>query len=128
MEPKFRCGTRKAIDELAIELNLENTMEMQDWEYEVSNPDDIELYISHYGILDDDDKKFVLMEIIIQAVTDQSDEAKFITYWEIIEPILKENFSIHEYSIFYWCCWDNENINDCWDITPYMRKLWKRET
>ena len=45
MEPTFRCGTRKAIDELAEELNLPNEKWMQDWPYEVVNASDIEKYI-----------------------------------------------------------------------------------
>jgi hypothetical protein len=40
MEPTFRCGTRKAIDELAEELNLPNEKWMQDWPIEVMVPSD----------------------------------------------------------------------------------------
>jgi hypothetical protein len=124
MEPNFRCGTRKAIDELAEELNLPNEMWMQDWPYEVVIPDDIEKYIDHYLKLTDDDKKFVLMEGIIQATEDQETEVQFLKYWNRINSLLENDFCIHEYSVYYWSCFDNENIDDCWRISPYMRQFW----
>lgn len=124
-EPNFRCSTAKAIQELALELNLpENT---QDWEYIVGEPNDIEKYINHYYTLSNDDKKFTLMEVIIQATTDQRNIDDFKKYWAIIKPLLEDNFSIHEYSIFYWCYFGYEDINECWKITPNMRKLWNNK-
>lgn len=124
-EPKFRCETKKAIEELIVELDLpENT---QDWCWIVAQPKDIEKYIAHYNSISDEDKKFTLMEIIIQATTDQADEMDFLKYWEIVKSFLKNNFKIHEYSVFYWCCFDNEDVEDCWKITPYMRQLWSEE-
>jgi hypothetical protein len=124
MEPNFRCGTRKAIDELAEELNLPNEMWMQDWPYEVVIPDDIEKYIDHYLKLTDDDKKFVLMEGIIQATEDQETEVQFLKYWNRINSLLENDFCIHEYSVYYWSCFDNENIEDCLRISDYMRQFW----
>jgi len=128
IEPEFRCATKKAIDELAAELNLVKGPTMQDWEYEVAEPDDIEKYIAHYKVLTDDDKKFVLMEIIIQATTDQPDASSFTKYWNIIKPLLQQNFKIHEYTIFYWSSFDNKNIEDCFTITPNMRELWSSKS
>jgi hypothetical protein len=57
LEPKPRYGTKKAIDELSKELNLHNEEWMQDWPFEVVNPNDIEKYISHYKLIIDKDKK-----------------------------------------------------------------------
>jgi hypothetical protein len=71
MNPKARYGTRKAIDELAKELNLPNEEWMQDWPIEVIKPSDIETYIEHYEKLTDEDKKFVLMEGILEANENQ---------------------------------------------------------
>lgn len=124
MKPTFRCGTRKAIDELSEELNIPHNSSMQDWSYTEGNPDDIEKYISHYYLTTDDDKKFVLMEIIIQATEDQNTEELFIKYCETIKPILEANFKLHEFTIHYWACFDNENIDDCWRIATLMRQLW----
>lgn len=124
MKPTFRCGKRKAIDELAEELNLPNEKWMQDWPIEVMEPSDIEKYIEHYKTLTDDDKKFVLMEGILDATEDQPTEELFVKNWMSVKQLLEKNFTIHEYTIHYWACFDAENIEDCWKITPLMRQLW----
>jgi predicted SAM-dependent methyltransferase len=127
MEPTFRCGTRKAIDSLALELNLPNDLSMQDWSYQVANHSDINKYLSHYSSLKDDDMKFVLMEIIIEATENQNNEKKFSKYCETVKIILEKDFKLHEYTIYYWACFDNENLEDCWQITPLMRQIWKNK-
>jgi|GEM_PF-432832 len=124
MEPTFRCGTRKAIDELSEELQIPNDTSMQDWSYTEGNSDDIEKYISHYSLTTDDDKKFVLMEMIIQATEDQDTKKLFLKYCERIQPILETDFKLHEYTIHYWACFDNEDLDDCWKIAAFMRQLW----
>ena len=124
MKPSFRCGTRKAIDELSEELNIPNEPYMQDWSYTEGKPEDIEKYISHYSLTKDDDKKFILMEFIIQATEDQNTEELFLKYCERIKPILEIDYKLHEYTIHYWACLDNENLDDCWKIATLMRKLW----
>lgn len=124
IEPKFRCSTNEAILRIAKQLDLEYNSGMQDWEWEVANPKHIEKYITHYKTLTDDNEKFTLMEIIIQALTDQDDE-KLEKYWKEVKEFLKANFEIHEYSIYYWSCFENDDLEDCWQITPHMRSLWK---
>jgi hypothetical protein len=41
-----------------------------------------------------------------------------------LKPILWEDFELHAYTIYYWGVFDNENLDDCWTITPYIRELW----
>jgi len=122
-EPEPRYETRAAIDSLAKELQLHHDERMQDWSYEVANPNDVERYIEHYRVTVDEDKKFVLMQIIIQAVNDQPDENRFLKYWDEIKEALSEDFAIHEYTVFYWCLF-NDDGNDTWTITPRMREIW----
>lgn len=124
-QPKPRFVTSKAIEELTKNLHLE-LRDYQDWEWIVGNSKDIEKYIEYYKSEVDDDNRFALMEIIIQAAEDQETESDFIKYSEIVRKLLSENFELHEHSIFYWSCFDNENLEDCWRITPYMRSLWKK--
>lgn len=100
---------------------------MQDWSYEVANPNDIDKYISHYGSTKNDDKKFVLMEIIIQATEEQNKEELFQKYCEAIKPILETDFKLHEFTIYYWACFDNENLEDCWKIAPLIRQIWEEK-
>lgn len=125
MKPKFRSGTTKAIKELAEELNLPFDEWMQDWPFEVVNPSDIDKYINHYKLLNDDDKKFVLLDGIIQSVEEQSNEELFQKYLKIVRQILEKDYDIYEYQIYYWACLENDKneIDDCWKVTPMMRDL-----
>jgi hypothetical protein len=128
MEPDFRCGTRKAIDELAVELNLPNENWMQDWPIEVVVPSDIQIYIDHYDKLTDDDKKFVLMEGILDAIEYQPTEELFLKYFNRVRQILDKDFAIHEYTIHSYACLDTETIEDCYKLTPGMREIWTNKT
>ena len=123
-EPKLREGTKEAIEILAQELKLPYEDYMQDWSYTVANPDDIEKYVEHYKLTTDEDKKFVLMEIIIQSINDQADEIDFVNYWNLIKEILKEDFRIHEYTIFYWAHFDSAATEEEFTISPNMRDIW----
>ncbi|MCZ8023688.1 MAG: hypothetical protein O9294_18160 [Cytophagales bacterium] len=125
-EPKFRLSTKEAIESLASELNLPYEQSMQDWAYEVANPDDIESYIKHYSTKLDEDKKFVLMEIIIQAINDQKSDKHLFQYWNIVKPLIIEDFTVHEYTIYYWSCLESDESDDFWNITPLMREIWKQ--
>lgn len=128
-EPKLRFVTNKAIEELTKGLNLIYDLDdYQDWEYIVGKPEDVEKYINYYNSEINDDCKFALMEIIIQAIEDQEKKSDFLKYLEITQKILSINFKIHEYSIFHWCCFDNENLEDCWKVTPYLRTSWKKNS
>lgn len=124
MKPNFRCGIRKAIDELAGELNLPNEKSMQDWPIEVMITSDIEKYIEHYEKLTNEDKKFVLMEGILVVTEYQPTEELFVKNWDRVRQFLEKDFTIHEYTIYYWACFEIENIEDCWKLTPLMRQLW----
>jgi len=128
MEPIFRCGTRKAIEQLAEELNLPNNLSMQDWSYEVANSNDIDKYISHYYLTADDDKRFVLMEMILQALVEQSDEQQLLIYWEKVKPILTDKFNIHEFTVHYWKELTDSNFENCKTLTPLLKELWKTKT
>lgn len=70
-EPKLRFVSRKAVEDLIKNLNLHYTLsDYQDWEFIVGKPNDIEKYINYYATEFDEDNKFALMEIIIQATED----------------------------------------------------------
>ncbi|HEX8016476.1 MAG TPA: hypothetical protein VF465_14700 [Flavobacterium sp.] len=126
-KPKLRFVTQKAIEELTRDLNFVFDLEnYQDWEFIVGKSENIEKYIKHYNFEIDDDNKFALMEIIIQAIEEQETDNDFVKYSEIVQELLSENFQLHEHSIFYWSCFDNENLEDCWRITPLMRSLWEK--
>jgi hypothetical protein len=91
---------------------------MQTWSYDVASPKDIEKYIEHYKLTSDDDKRFLLVEIIIQAINDQERSRDFLKYWDSVKEILKEEFVIHEYTFFYWASFGDQKTST---ITPNIR-------
>lgn len=123
-EPQPRYETEKAMKELARDLDLPFDSYMQNWPYEVASATDIDRYIEHYRLAMDEDKKFVLMELIIQATEDQETDADFLRYWNTISVFLKEDFTVHASTVFYWAGFHGEWQDDAWTITPYMRQLW----
>ena len=123
-EPKYRYGTKKAIAELVAQYDYSYADWMQDWPYEIADPKEIENYFQHYVEQTDDDKKFILMEMLIQALTDIENKNSFNRKWKLLKEMIIKDFKIHEYTIFYWSCFD-QNLNDCWKISHYMRDLLK---
>ncbi|WP_298417498.1 hypothetical protein [uncultured Kordia sp.] len=122
-EPEFRFG--KNWDELATLFNYKINEHDQDWTYIIAEPTRIDEYISAYGTtVINEDTKFSLLEMIIQSLTDQATEELIQEKWKEIKPLLIKDFELHKYTIFYWCCWDNEDINDCWRVTPLFREFW----
>lgn len=125
-EPNFRCSTKKAIDELAIELNLRERIpywdSMAGHSYTPGNPEDIQQYLDYYERFSDDDKKFTLMEMILDSLAKQPDEFEFSRFWKKIEPILIADYSIHHYTVYYWKDMTNEfsrsNV-----MTPQIQSL-----
>jgi hypothetical protein len=118
-QPQSRYSTRKACLEISSELDLPYDEFAQDWPWEVADPDDIEKYIAHYSTLKDEDKKFVLMEAILQAC-DELEPNDLEKYWPIVRDLLLSNFSIHESSIFYWSCFEND-LDNSFEISSNMR-------
>lgn len=126
-EPKFRCGTAKAIYSVVIKFNLPHEEWMQDFPIEISDAEKIEDYFGFYDQVTDDDEKFVLMELLIQATTEQPTSWDLYHSWLELKQRLIQDFLIHEYTVYYWCCFDNKDIEECWSITPYMRELWYQQ-
>ena len=110
MKPKFRCGTQQAIEELSKELKLPYDETMQDWSYQVAEPDDIEKYLAHYKLTTNEDKKFVLIEMILQALLEQKIPKQLLYHWEKTSEILTNDFNIHEYTIDYWLRYTKEDF------------------
>ncbi|CAM1368580.1 conserved hypothetical protein [Tenacibaculum litopenaei] len=123
-EPKFRCGNGKAIKELVATYAYPYADWMQDWPYEIADSKEIENYFQHYDEQTEEDKKFSLMEMLIQALTDIEDKNDFDKNWKRLKSRIIKDFVVHEYTLFYWSCF-GENLSDCWKVTPYMRELWK---
>ena len=118
--------TKKAIDNLIKKLKLPEYDEFsQDWEYEVANIERLEEFIEYYQNVDMDiDEKFTLMIIILESCNDAKQENKLQKEtWDKVEELVIKDKIIHNLTINYWSCIENENIEDCFYITPLVRKL-----
>jgi hypothetical protein len=125
--PKARYYTSKAVDEVQAELSLPNGPWMQDWPYEVIAWNDVEKYITHYENTSDEDKKFLLMEAILYAV-EMNDEEAVKRHWQRIEPLLRSNFSLHEFTIYEGSSFDLGELDSealaREPLIPLLRELW----
>lgn len=127
-EPKYRYATGEAIQTLVKEFAYPYHANMQDWEYEVAKLGDIEKYFSKYDSTNDDDIRFLLMEMIIQTSNEDYTFDWIAEIWPRVQALLRKNFVLHEYTVYYWCCFDNDNIEDCFYITASMRMLWNEQS
>lgn len=123
IEPKFRCSTRKAIDELVAEYNYPYEAWMQDWPYEIANPKEVHNYFEHYDAQKDEDKKFCLMQMLVQSIENIDSNVEFEKNWIKLERLLFEDYKIHEYTIYYWCCFGVRTENS-FRISSKMRECW----
>ena len=127
MKQRWEFDFIRAIDELEIELNLKNTVphwdSMARASYTPSNFKDIEIYLEHYNKLSDESKKFILIEIIMDAVAEQPNEIEFWKYWKKVKPILTREYSIHEYTVNYWKDMTAANFENCKFLSQELNKL-----
>ncbi len=126
--PAPRYDTSEARQSIAQKLNLPYRDSMQDWPWEVAQPSGIESYIQLYDRTTDEDELFVLMEMMLQSTTEQTSPAAFKLYWAEVESRLSKSFPIHQFSVYYWCTWDFDDLDECFQITPLMREFWNKET
>tara|TARA_R110001606_G_C14848651_1_gene586819 strand:- start:55 stop:447 length:393 start_codon:yes stop_codon:yes gene_type:complete len=123
IQPEFRCGGNW--QELAKLFKYKIEEGDQDWTYTIAEPKRIDEYIVAYEtVTTDEDTKFSLMEMIIQALTNQENEDLINSNWKKVQILLNKDFELHKYTIYYWCCWENNDLNDCWEVTPLMRQFW----
>lgn len=125
IEPECRHPTKSAIEKLAATFSLPNTPDMQDWELEVADPGRIEEFINEYknGVLTDDEK-FTLLEMLLQSFEESELNLSTNKYWKELLELIRNNYKLHEYTIWYWSSFEAENEEEQWRITPFMRELY----
>ena len=125
-EHLWRFPTRAAIDSLASRFGFANTPEMQDWEWEVADPNRIDEFLSAYesGELDDDER-FTLMETMIQSFEDFDGPIEDDQRWIRIIKILDKEIELHAYSVWYWSDIDDDDldIEEEWKVSRFLRKI-----
>lgn len=122
-EVLWRFPTREAIDKLAHRFNLPNEPSMQDWEWEVADPQRINEFLATY-ISEDltNDEKFTLIEIILQSFEDLDEPLESDSRWDKVLTILDQNIALHLYSVYYWSALDKDEGNQ-WRLTPFLRPI-----
>lgn len=110
-------------EQLADLFNYKIDKYDQDWTYTISESDRIEDYLDAYKNLENIEAKYSLLEMIIQSVNDQTDE-EFDKYWNRLIPFLDVDFDLNKSTIYYWCDWMNDNLEDCFEISGKMREYW----
>lgn len=127
-EPKRRYVTGTAISFLAKKFNYRSEDWMQDWEYIVADYKDVDRYFETYIAEANDDIRFALMEMIIETSNEGWNSGWMNDIWPKVKQILTDNFSLHEYTVYYWCCFSGNDAEEMFTISPYMRILWKELT
>lgn len=124
-EPEIRHPTKEAIDKLAAELKLPNHDGMQDWEWEVADSEKINEFLEVYSLDSiNDDERFVLLEMLLQSFEDSSIDLTNDKRWKDLLELIKNYFSIHSYTVWYWCCFETHEKEQWWRISEYMRKIY----
>jgi hypothetical protein len=97
---------------------------MQDWEWEVADPKRINEFLSAYeSDLVTDDERFVLMETLIQSFEESGRSLPDDLRWCQVLELLDKNIALHIYSVWYWSDLENDNADDAWRVTPFLRKV-----
>ena len=121
---ELKYPSKKTINKFTQELKLEGAHEFtQDWEYEVADVNQLTEYIEYYQ--NDNltiNEKTTLMRMILEAYNDFCVlENREDIYGEMIKELLKKDYIIHEETIKYWAC-EEEELGDCFAITPFIRR------
>lgn len=122
----WRWPTYKSIQKLASLLGLPYSEFMQDWEWEVADPNRIQEYFGLYdqGHMSDDDK-FTLMETIIQAHEDKYVNTGLLPKsWQQVKKRILSNPKLHVKSVMYWAC-SNEFMGPqfAFKVSKQMREI-----
>ena len=123
-EHLFRSPTRASIEALAKRFDLPFDTSMQDWEWEVADPDRIDEFLEAYRMGElDEDERFTLMETIIQSFEDAPQAPEADPRWCEVLNLLTTGIDLHISTVWYWAATDHQRLDDTWLVTPSIRKL-----
>jgi hypothetical protein len=124
-EHLWRFPTAAAVASLAHRFELPNHPGMQDWPWEVADPERLDEFLAAYEDPSaSDDERFVLMEMLLQSFEMRAREHGFDARWTRTLATLDQNVALHAYSIWYWSSLDgSEDLEDHWLVTPDLRRI-----
>ncbi|WP_020620884.1 hypothetical protein [Paenibacillus daejeonensis] len=124
VSPKY--VTKHAIEGLVEKINLPAPDEYsQDWEYEVSDSSRLSELLSAYENIDlSTEEKFALMIVIISSFNDAiienlTDDRSA----SLIKSLLLQDISIHRHTIRYWAMMEENDLENCHAVTPFIREI-----
>lgn len=124
--PPDRFGTHEAEIRLNSILGFEHDPFEQDWKIERSDGtrlnDFVDIYTSHELT---EDEQFMLMGLIVASAHDALDFHGLTSKeWQVVHDLLLANTQLHASTIYYWCCADAKCADECFTLTPLMRRVW----
>jgi len=114
---------------LAARFGLPYADQMQDWEWEVADAGRFDEFLGVYrdfNLLDE--QRVSLMEMLVQCVEEIESASDFSASWSAIEPLLVARAVLHRPTIAYWSCPSEAAPEDCFRVSPFMRRLWNLVT
>lgn len=126
-KPEFRCATGASRAQLANRFDLPIGPHMQDWEWQVADPNRIDEFLAAYksGELDDDER-FTLMEMLIQSFDDLEEELEMHPRWTELLDLLEENAELHAKTLWYWSTPAADEVEPEWSVSPYLWEVVQR--
>lgn len=124
IEPPLRYWTQSSEVSLAARLRVPWEVVMQDWPWEVAEPERLDEYLGLYDALTDDDERFTLMDVMLQAVEEQDSPLRLVQGWEELRQRIRQRPALHAWQMWYWRVWATATLTDAFFITPYTRELW----
>lgn len=122
--PKY--VTQTAMKGLIQKIDLPAPDEFsQDWEYEVSAAARVSEFLYAYENVElTTDEKFALMIIILSSFDDAILEGNAENNWSnLIRHYLLQDHRIHKHTILYWAMLDEEDMDNVYAVTPFMREI-----
>ncbi|MDQ0059992.1 hypothetical protein [Paenibacillus harenae] len=97
----------------------------QDWEYELADSSKLNEFITYYEKSTlTIDEKFALMALIISSFDDSLSEGKLSDHTrDTIKYLLIKDIEIHRNKIKYWAREEEDELEDCFAVTPLMREI-----
>lgn len=123
-EPPERYWTRAAMISLAARLRVRYGDDMQDWPWEVAEPERLDEYLALYDVLTDEDEQFTLMDVMLEAVEEQASPLRLVQGWQELRHRIRQRPTLHVWQMWYWSLWDTETLTNAFFIAPYTRELW----
>lgn len=121
--------TKESIEGLIRKLGLPaGDAHSQDWEYEVASAEIAVKTLEDYINRDDltEDERFTLMHVILESINDFiSLHGESFPLLDDFKRVVLEDYVIHQSTLEYWASWEQEDVDEAFEITPLIRSIIK---